>query len=74
MYGKSDKMNAIEGQHQLIQSQYGDGVQGWDDQLCQMLNKSQARLQKICCFAKRKEHIINNFQKNCFSAVTWMIC
>ena len=25
-------------------------------------------------FVKRKEQIINNFQKSCFSAVTWTIC
>ena len=44
MYDQSDKMITIEGQHKQIQSQYGDGVQGYNDKLCQMLKKSQARL------------------------------
>ena len=46
---QSDKMKTIEGQYQKIKSQHGDGVQGEDDQLCQMLKKSQARLVQICC-------------------------
>ena len=49
MYDQSDKMKTIEGQYQYIQSQYVDGVQGWYDQLYQMLKKSQARLVQICC-------------------------
>ena len=44
MYYQSDKMKTIEGQYQKIQSQHADGVQGQDDQLCQTLKKSQARL------------------------------
>ena len=54
MYDQSDKMKTIEGQYQLIKSLYGDGVQGWDFQLCQMQKKSQARLAQICCFCLEK--------------------
>ena len=49
MYDQSDKMKTIVGQHQCIQSQYGDGVQGWSDQLCQILKKCYAKLVLICC-------------------------
>ena len=54
VYDQSNKMKTIEGQYQQIQSQYGDGVQGLDDQLCQMLKKSQARLVQICCLCQEK--------------------
>ena len=44
MYDQSDKMKTIEGQYQ-----YGDGIQGLDNQLCPMLNKSKAIIVQICC-------------------------
>ena len=43
-----DKMKTIEGQCQKIQSQYAGGIQGKNDQLCQMLKKHQARLVQTC--------------------------
>ena len=36
MTDQSDKMKSI-GDGMYISSHFGDGVQGWSDQLCQML-------------------------------------
>ena len=36
--------------------------------------EKSSKASRYVAFVKRKEQIINNFQKSCFSAVTWTIC